>query len=277
VAPDEAPAPNAFERRRWNDAYWSSTWPEREQLTSAATPAMLEHLGAAAGERILDVGSGAGAAAIAVARAVAPSGEVVGADVSEPLLAFARRRADDEGVANVRFVSADVQLDRIEGAPFTAAMSQFGVMFFEDPVTAFGNVRAHLCAGARLVFVCWQSARQNPWFAGHALRDLLPAPAPPAPGHHATGPFAFGELGEAERLLDAAGWEEVEVAAIASSAVVTRAAIADDGQAAFMGVDADRLDEARDALDAHLAPFERPDGRLEVPIAFFVVTARTPR
>ena len=273
----EDSTPNAVERRRWNDAYWTSTWPVREQLTGSATPALLARLDPAPGERVLDIGSGAGTVAMAVARAVAPTGEVVGADVSEPLVELARRSASDAGVDNVRFVVVDVQLDRVDGAPFTAAMSQFGVMFFDDPVAAFANVRAHLEPGARFVFVCWQKADRNPWFAGHALRDLLPPPDPPAPGRHVAGPFALGPPGEAESLLEAAGWHEVTVEAISSRAVVSRKAIADDGQAAFMGVAAERLDEAREAMDAQLAPFELPDGRLDVPIAFYVVTAHAPR
>jgi len=277
VAQLEDSTPNAYERWRWNDAYWTSTWPVREQLTGAATPTLLDHLDAASGERILEIGSGAGTAAMAVARAVAPSGSVVGADVSEPLVERSRRSASDAGVHNVRFVVADVQLDRVEGAPFSAAMSQFGVMFFDDPVAAFANVRAHLEPGARFVFACWQKADRNPWFAGHALRDLLAPPEPPAPGRHVVGPFALGVPGEAESLLEAAGWGDVTVAAISSHAVVSRAAIADDGQAAFMGVVAERLGEAREAMDAHLAPFELPDGRLDVPIAFYVVTAHVPR
>jgi len=276
VAQLEDSAPNAFERWRWNDAGWTSTWPVREQLTGAVTPVLLARLGAVFGERILDIGSGAGTTAIAVARAVGPSGEVVGADVSVPLVAFAQQAAAEAGVDNVRFVVADVQLDRVSGAPFAAAMSQFGVMFFEDPVAAFSNVREQLDRAARFVFVCWQSAERNPWFAGHALREFLPKPPPPPPGTHATGPFAFGQPSEAETLLGQAGWARVEVEAISSSAVVSRDAIADDAQAAFMGVPDAQLSAAREAMDAHLAPFELPDGRLEVPISYFVVSARTP-
>jgi SAM-dependent methyltransferase len=276
VAQLEDSAPNAFERWRWNDAGWASTWPVREQLTGASTPALLARLGPVSGERILDIGSGAGTTAIAVARAVRPSGEVVGADVSVPLVAFAQHAAADAGVDNVHFVVADVQLDRVVGAPFGAAMSQFGVMFFEDPVAAFANVRAQLDRGGRFVFICWQSAERNPWFAGHALREFLPKPPPPPPGTHATGPFAFGPQGEVETLLGEAGWVGVEVEAISSSAVVARAAIADDAQAAFMGVPDTQLEAARGAMDAQLAPFELDDGRLEVPISYYVVSSRSP-
>ena len=35
---------NAAERRRWNDEYWISVWPRREQLTRAVTDLLLEHL-----------------------------------------------------------------------------------------------------------------------------------------------------------------------------------------------------------------------------------------
>jgi SAM-dependent methyltransferase len=269
----DATKPNAMERRRWNDAYWTATWPAREALTGSVTAGLLERLGLRDGERVLDVGSGAGTTTIAVARAVAPSGSVVGADLSAPLVDLATHAATRERVDNVRFVVVDVQTDPLPGGPFTVAMSQFGVMFFEEPVTALANVRAHVDGDGRLAFACWQPAAKNPWYLGHALAGLLPAPAPPAPCAHATGPFAFGDPTDVEGLLAAAGWGSIEVEGVETSTVVAREVIAEDGQAAFLGVPASRLGEASAAIDRHLAGFDVVDGRFRVPIAYFYVTA----
>ncbi len=145
---------NEAERRRWNDEYWASVWPRREQLTGAVTEVLLDAVGLAAGEQVLDIGSGGGPAAFAAAQRIGPTGSVVGADISVPLVGFATQRARDRGAANVRFVVADVQREGIDGAPFAVAISQFGVMFFDEPVVAFANIRAQLAPGGRLAFVC---------------------------------------------------------------------------------------------------------------------------
>ena len=115
---------NAAERRRWNDEYWSSVWPKREQLTSAVTDILLGHLDLVEGERVLDVGSGGGTTTIAAGRLVGPRGSAVGADISAPLVEFARRRATDQRAVNVTFLVADVQHDVIPGGPFDVALSR---------------------------------------------------------------------------------------------------------------------------------------------------------
>jgi len=272
VASSETSTPNAFERWRWNDAYWTSTWPTREALTGSATMSLLERLALRDGERVLDVGSGAGTTTIEAARSVAPSGEVVGADISAPLVALAQRSALRAGAENVRFVLADVQTERVDGGPFDVVMSQFGVMFFEDPVAAFASLRAQVADGGRLGFACWQAAEKNPWFLGHALAGLVPG-RETAPGAHVTGPFALSDPDEVAALLGATGWGPASIEAVEATATVPREAIADEGQPAFLGVPTDRLGEARDAVERLLEGFEVVDGNYRVPIAYFVVSA----
>ena len=271
MAPDDDV--NVAERRRWNDPYWSSVWPRRESLTSSVTAALHERLALRDGDVALDVGSGAGAATLAAGRAVGPTGRVVGVDVSEPLVAHARDVAAAAGVENVTFVVGDVQVDALRGGPFSVAMSQFGVMFFERPAVAFANVRTHMARHGRLGFACWQPASENPWFLGNALRGLVAPPPPPPRGAHPTGPFALGDPADVRSLLARAGWSAVGVEARSGTATVARDAIADEGQPRFLGVAEDRLDEARAAVDAHLARFADPAGGYTVPIAYLVVTA----
>ncbi len=78
-------------------------------------------------------------------------------------------------MSNVRFVEADVQVSALDGAPFDLAVSQFGVMFFDEPTAAFASIRGLLVPDGRFVFACWQGVERNPWHTGTALRALRSA------------------------------------------------------------------------------------------------------
>ncbi len=264
---------NAAERRRWNDEYWASVWPRREQLTGAVTDLLLRHLDLIAGERVLDVGSGGGTTSVAAARLIGNAGSVVGADISVPLVERATRRAREEGLANVRFVVADAQHETIAAEPFDAATSQFGVMFFDEPTSAFANIRSHTVPGGRLAFACWQPAERNLWHIGHAVGRFVEASPPPAPGRSPTGPFSLGDPDRTAGVLAAAGWSTIARTPYELTVPVERDAIVDDAQLGFLGVADRQMDEARGAVEHHLAGLRREDGRYDAALAFQIFTA----
>jgi len=264
---------NVAERRRWNDEYWASVWPKREQLTSAVTAILLGHLGLVESERVLDIGSGGGATTIAAGRRVGDAGSVIGADISAPLVDLARQRALDQRAANVSFCVADVQHDTVPGGPFDAGVSQFGVMFFDEPATAFANIHRQLVPSGRLAFACWQSVEKNPWFVGPALAAYVPPPPRPAPGKSPTGPFSLSDAGRVAEILAAAGWKTVEHTPYDLVVSVEREAIFDDGQLTFLGVPEESFEEARRDVDEHLERISDSDGRIEARLAFQIFTA----
>ena len=186
-------AANEAQRLHWNDEGWVAVWPKRERLSDAITPFLIDALALQPGEQVLDIGCGGGKATIAAAKAVAPTGRAVGADISVKLTGLAARRAAEANVSNATFVVVDAQHDPVAGAPFDVAMSQLGVMFFDETVTAFTNIRAQLKPGARLAFACWQTVDRNPWFLGTVLGGVVPPPPPPAPGKNPIGPFSLGD------------------------------------------------------------------------------------
>lgn len=264
---------NAAERRRWNDEHWSSVWPRREALTTAVTDILLSHLGLRQGERVLDIGSGGGITTIAAGRLVGPTGSAVGADISAPLVALARKRAADQQARNVSFCETDFQYAILDGGPFDVAASQFGVMFFDEPVTAFVNIRRHVIPGGRLGFACWQEIEKNPWFIGKAVAGLVPPPPPPAPGKSPTGPFAFSDPDRVGEILANAGWNSVARTPYEMVASVESDAIVDDAQLTFLGVPDDTFDVARQAVDEHLQRLRSSDGRINAPLAVQIFTA----
>ena len=264
---------NEAERRRWNDEGWAAAWPRRERLTGQVTPYLLGALTLQPGETVLDVGCGGGRAALAAAGLVGTEGTVVGADLSRPMLAHAERRATDSGAANVSFVPADMQVDRVGAGHFDVAMSQFGVMFFDEPVAAFANIAGHLRPGGRIGFACWQPMAANPWFSGAVLAPFAPAAPAPPPGKSASGPFTLGDPAHVARVLDAAGWSDVSRSAYELVIEAPEDAVFDDAQLQMTGVPDDRRDEALQAVECHLSRFRQPGGLCRFPLAFQVFTA----
>ncbi len=264
---------NEAERRRWNDERWASLWPKRERMTDAISPYVLEAAALRPGERVLDIGCGGGRLSLAAARAVGTEGSVVGADLSAPLGALAERRARDAGADNVEFRQLDMQTDSIPGDPFAAAISQFGVMFFDDPVAAFGNIRAHLVPGGRIAFASWQRLEDNPWHFASAISEFLPAPPPSAVGTPLPGPFSLADPTRTAEILTSARFRDVRRTPYEITVDVPQDAIFDDIQLTLMQVAPEHHDAARAAVNAYLRQFELGNGLSRLPLGVQVVQA----
>ncbi|WP_434416094.1 class I SAM-dependent methyltransferase [Nannocystis pusilla] len=190
---------------------WRVHQERLDDMMAAYGEAVLRAAAARPGERVLDIGCGAGDTALALARAVQPGGAVVGVDVSSPLLERARERAAAAGL-DLELRHADASVADLGPGAYDLLFSRFGVMFFADPVAAFTHLRAAARPGARLVFVCWRAAADNDWVVlpQRALRDVVPPLPPPDP--EAPGPFSFGARERVERILGAAGFHAVSIA-----------------------------------------------------------------
>jgi len=190
---------------------WAAHADRIDAMLRPVTQAALDLAALQPGERVLDIGCGAGATSLHMARTVGAAGAVTGVDLSPPLLAVARARAAANGLT-VGFIEADAGTIAFD-APFDAAFSRFGVMFFEDPAAGFANIRRALKRGGRLAFVCWRAMALNSWAVAAVeavtpmLRTPLPAPDPDAPG-----PFALADADKIARVLSAAGWRDVALA-----------------------------------------------------------------
>jgi len=203
----EAEEFNADQLSFWNGA-GGNTWVERQAHTDITlTPVMAALLAFAApraGERVLDVGCGCGAATLDFARAVGPSGRVAALDISEPMLSEAGARAEAAGIANVDWRLADAASAELEG--FDLLTSAFGVMFFGDPVSAFAHMRRAANPGARLALLCWRPLAENPWM-GVPMNAVLPhLPPRPKGNPNAPGMFAFSDPERVAQILEPAGW-----------------------------------------------------------------------
>ncbi|MCS4279123.1 class I SAM-dependent methyltransferase [Stenotrophomonas rhizophila] len=158
---------------------------------------------------VLDVGCGTGAVALAIAGQLGPQGRVTGVDISAPMIALARERAQRAGLA-VDFIVADAQQHAFAPGSLDRIVSRFGVMFFDDPVQAFGQLQRAAKRGGELQALAWRRPDENAFMttAERAAAPWLQLP-PRSPG--APGQFAFADQARVEQMLSDGGWEDIEV------------------------------------------------------------------
>jgi ubiquinone/menaquinone biosynthesis C-methylase UbiE len=160
--------------------------------------------------QVLDVGCGTGATTLAFARQMDGKADCTGIDISDPMIALARQRARHESVP-ATFICADAQNHDFPAGRYDTLVSRFGVMFFNDPVTAFGQLRRATKASGELHFIAWRSAEENPFMttaerAAAPLLPRLPARRPNAPGQ-----FAFANPQRIREILDESGWRHIDI------------------------------------------------------------------
>ena len=189
-----APTPNPRGAEFWNGpmgAAWVTQQAVISDVFTSVTSVSLSAAAAKSDEHVVDIGCGTGDTLLEFAKTVGPSGSVLGVDVSVPMLDFAKHRAAEAGYGNVAFALADATTYTFEPRWADLVYSRFGVMFFDDPVKAFANIRSGMKPGGRLVFVCFRPMPESPWFRVpiEAARPHLP-PQPPA-DPLAPGMFSF--------------------------------------------------------------------------------------
>ncbi|KLO26403.1 methyltransferase type 11 [Mycolicibacter heraklionensis] len=178
-----------------------------EAVLAPFADAVIQAADIAPGARVLDIGCGSGTL---LQRAAALGAIAFGVDISEPMVQAARRRVPEATVALGDAQIVDLR-EAADGASFDRVISRFGVMFFDDPVAAFTNIRRAAAPGSRLAFVCWREG-DNPMFT--AGIDVLAAKleSPPAALDPASpGPLAFGDPERVRAILTDAGWTDIAV------------------------------------------------------------------
>jgi len=209
---DERPG-NADQATHWNGPAgeaWVEAQPLLDTMFAPFAALLVEAAAAGPGGRVLDVGCGTGGTTLAIARRLGDTGRCLGVDISQPMIAAARARAEREGMA-ADFACADAESHPFEPGSVDRIVSRFGVMFFADPVRAFGNLRHATRRGGGLAAIAWRSPAENPFMttAERAAAPLLPEMPARPPG--APGQFAFAEAAHVRGILEESGWRGVEV------------------------------------------------------------------
>lgn len=274
---------NADQIEYWNgpsSSKWVTNQRRMDNMLGAFSAHTMQQADLGPGERVLDIGCGCGSTSFALASHVGASGQVIGVDVSRPMLDVARATETDMPVS---FVEADAAAHDFGADRFDVLFSRFGVMFFADPDRAFAHIGGAVRSGGRVAFACWRPLSENPWMLQPVLvaKDFIDLP--PRPGPEAPGPFSFADPARVKRVLTSGGFTDVEVTPFDHEMTIgdtVEQAIQTAMEVGPVGTAANDADAAtREALNAAMArkleTFATPDG-IRLGAAIWCVTARMP-
>jgi SAM-dependent methyltransferase len=273
----------AESRKRWGKqaAGWEA---RRDALRTATMPVsawMIDAIDPQPGHTVLELAAGTGDTGLLVAELIQPGGTLISSDFSPEMLAVARRRAEELGVANVRFkqIDAETSID-LETASVDGALCRWGYMLLADPETGLRETRRVLRPGGRVALAAWTSAGENPWSTLPA-QELIAAglAEPPQPG--LPGQFAWGHEGVVAEHLDAAGFGEHHIEALeftidyrsASDWWASQSDFSNWFAQAVARASDDQLAAVGDAIDRHAERFTADDGTLRIPARTWVAWA----
>lgn len=226
--------------------------------------------GVAEGERVLDVATGTGNAALRAGRRGA---HVTGLDLSPGLLTIARQRAAAEQF-EIEFIEGDAESLPFPDGGFDRAISVFGAMFAPRQELAAAELLRVVRPGGAVVLTAWTPES----VMGRMIalnRDLVPASAQvPSPAQwgdedHARAMFADASEVVVERESVTLGAESVEahIASIESNLgpiMAARSALEPEG----------RWDEGRSRLyELHAGANQASDGSMAIPAEYLMVVA----
>lgn len=201
--------------RAWDTVLYERWKQNRAVFVGALDPVtdeLFERYPPPQGGRCIDVGCGFGETTQAMAEMVGPEGAVLGTDSSPRFVEDARREAAEAGIENVKFEVADAQTAEWEPV-HDYAFSRMGTQFFVAPVPAMRAIRGALKPGGGLRKICWRRKEESPFWAEteQVVMRFLSRPEEYEADTCGPGPFSLGNPETCRGILEAAGFEEVEL------------------------------------------------------------------
>lgn len=232
-------------------------------------PRVIEAAQIQRGQRVVDVACGTGVLACAVAERVGQQGSTVGVDINAGMLAVAR-----EKTPKIKWLQAPAEVLPLADNSCDAAVSQFGLMYFEDQEGALSEMMRVLRPGGNLAVVVWDKLENSP---GYAIEDQL-FQRLLGDEFADESPYSLGDREVLQRLFASAGISGAEIRTF-------------EGSARFQSIEAwiyadvngwtmaDDIDDEQYALllreaQQELARFVTTDGTVMFPTPAHIVTAR---
>jgi ubiquinone/menaquinone biosynthesis C-methylase UbiE len=237
-------------------------------------PSLLTAAEVGSGDRVLDVATGTGEAAIAAISLVGDAGLVVGADISAAMLGAARARLPP----SYRAIVADGQALAFGEASFDAVVCQLGLMFFPEPTRGLAEFRRVLRSG-RCAAACVNSTPDRVPMWG-PLASALGRQLPDQRNAFQLS-FALGDARRLEQMFVAAGFRDVRVERETRDGIIGSfdeywdAIAAGIGQMplAYLTLSMAQREAVREEVTAALSPFIS-QGRLEMSIEMLIASGR---
>jgi len=279
--PDEL---RAAVRERWERS--ADGWQRRNQrFQAAAMPVsqwLVEAIEPQPGQRVLELAAGVGETGFLAAELIAPGGgTLISSDGAEAMLAHARARAKELGLANVEFRPLELEWIDLPAASVDAVICRWGYMFALDKAASMRETRRVLRPGGRVALAAWSAPERNP-FSAIPRRTLVDAVL--VDGFElAAGPsmFDLADPTALRALLDDAGFADPVVEelplTIRYDGVEDLIATTSDLSPAFDDVVTPLNERQRadlvERLTAATASYAAPDGLLALTGVALVATA----
>lgn len=265
----------ADSRDAWERAAegWAARRAELQQAAAGVSAWMLDAVAPQPGQTILELACGPADTGLMAAELVRPGGKAILTDGAEAMVAIARARAEELGLADVVEARAmEAEWIDLAAASVDGVLCRWGYMLLVDPEAALRETRRVLRPDGRVALACWAAREENPWSLVPARlladRGLAPVADPGEPG-----PFALADPARIEDLLYTAGFSEVVLDTVeVSFDYPSLDALFDylrdcspTFKAALPKLSPAEHTRFRDDLDAALAPWVRDGGRVVLP------------
>ena len=197
--------------------YWNNTkvfaWlkydTEMNYKFSFITNYLFDNLDLNKNNKILDIGCGSGFTTSICANKVGNKGLVVGADISKPLLKLLNQKY--KKIKNIKLIHTDIESYKFDEGYFDNVVSRFGIMFFDNPITAFINIYKCLKVGGKLTFVCWNNFKSNEFFSipANVVSKFIKVKIPLI--NNSPGPFSFNKKKYIYQLLENSNFKNIKI------------------------------------------------------------------
>ncbi|MFL6213017.1 MAG: class I SAM-dependent methyltransferase [Blastocatellia bacterium] len=267
----------------WRESapYWEKHSATVRRLFAPISAALIRSAQIGSGQRVLDVAGGAGEPSFEIAATIAPQGRVVCTDAVAEMVAAARRLAEQQAIQLVEFASCAANSLPFADESFDAAVSRLGAMFFDDVVSALGEMLRVIKPDGSLALAVWSDPKRNPFFS--IVTDTMARyiPTPPE-DEDAPGAFRFMRRGKLSALLAQAGAVSVQeqVVDFRMEAALTpaefwrlRSEISDSLRAKVARLRTDELAQVIEEVERRVSAFVE-GGRLSMPAQIIIVSGK---
>jgi SAM-dependent methyltransferase len=206
------------EARAKSRAVWDRMAPSwhkhRERLWDTTREVglwLIEQVDPQPGHTILEIAAGPGDTGFAAARSIGEEGRLISTDFAEEMVAVARVRADELGIANVEVRTMDAENMDLPDDSVDRVICRWGLMLMLDPARALEETRRVLRDDGQLAFSVWGGPAENPWVT---LMGMVLTQRGHAPQNDPFGPGGMFSLADHERLrslVTGAGFQQVTI------------------------------------------------------------------